>query len=140
VVPEYLLSSLKKRKTGNNSALSILTRNKDSKNTPTTEIYRMLALYVTNRLDGMDRDIGVHPDAPFSKKVGMDPDVFKFMEYLGWTFDDQQAMFHAPQWDEEVERGRLRRKLLEGAEIELSQLVLDGIKEGEKVDKRIHIL
>ena len=44
-------------------------------------------------------------------------------------------MLHPPQWDEEFERGRLRRKLLEGAELELTQLSIDTGKDIAQTDK-----
>jgi hypothetical protein len=125
---------VKKRKTGNNSALSILTRNKDPKLPATIEAYSSLATYVTDRLDGHERHIAIHADSPFSRKVGLEPDVIKFMESLGWIRQDQPAMFQSPQWDEELERGRLRRRLLEGAELELTQLALDSAKESGRAD------
>lgn len=134
IVHDYLLSSVKKRKTGNNSALSILTRNKDPKPPATTEAYSTLATYITDRLDGHERSIAFQTDSAFARKVGIEPDVIKFMESLGWIRQDQTVMFLPPQWDEESERGRLRRKLLEAAELELTQLALDSAREGGRSD------
>src|SRR4030095_6739734 len=49
VVPEYLLSSLKKRKTGTNSALSIITRGKESK-AFVANAYATLSIYCSDVL------------------------------------------------------------------------------------------
>lgn len=132
IVHEYLLSSVKKRKTGNNSALSILTRSKDSKIPATIEAYSTLAKYVRDRLNGYDKDIAIQPDSAFSRKVGLEPDVIKFMESLGWIRQDPPPLLLAPHWDEGLERGRLRRKLLEAAELELAQLAIDSAKESDR--------
>ena len=50
VVPEYLLSSFKKRKTGNNSALNIINRNKDAKPNFATVTKGILQLTPTEHL------------------------------------------------------------------------------------------
>ena len=134
VVPEYLLSSVKRRKTGSNSALNLLNRNKDTNLAFATGAYSTLATYVNHRLNGGTRDINTLPDSPFARRLGSDPDVIRFMEYLGWTRDDNQ-MLHPPLWDEELDKGRLRRKLLEAAEIELTQLAMETGKDVDKADK-----
>jgi hypothetical protein len=139
VVPEYLLSSFKKRKTGSNSALNIINRNKDAKQLLATNAYATLATYVRDALNGRAKPINTHPDSPFARRLGMDADVLRFMEYLGWWRDENQ-MLYPPEWDEDKERGRLRRKLLEGAELELTQLSLDSgkdISRTEKVSKSV---
>ena len=134
VVPEYLLSSFKKRKTGSNSALNIINRNKDSKPTHATNSYATLATYVNHVLKGSSRPINTGPDTPFSRRLGTDTDVFRFMEYLGWVREEDQLL-HPPEWDEELPKGRLRRKLLEVAELELTQLYIETGKDVAQSDK-----
>lgn len=134
VVPEYLLSSFKKRKTSNNSALNIINRNKDAKPTHATNSYATLATFVNHVLNGTSRPINTNPETPFARRLGADADVFRFMEYLGWVREEDQIL-HPPQWDEELQKGRLRRKLLEGAELELTQLALDSGKDVAQSDK-----
>jgi hypothetical protein len=134
VVPEYLLSSFKKRKTGSNSALNLINRNKDARPPFATNAYGTLATYVKDVLKGGTRPINTQPESPFARRLGTDADVLRFMEYLGWVREEDQ-MLHPPQWDEEFERGRLRRKLLEGAELELTQLSIDTGKDIAQTDK-----
>ena len=134
LVPEYLLSTFKKRKTSNNSALNIINRNKDSKPTLPTNSYATLATYVCHVLNQRARPINTSPDTPFARRLGADADVFRFIEFLGWVREEDQ-MLHPPQWDEEFEKGRLRRKLLESAELELTQLSIDSGKDIAQSDK-----
>lgn len=138
VVPEYLLSSLKKRKTGSNSALSLINRSKESK-IFTTKAFATLSTYCNHALSTLNderRDINLMPDGPFARKLGLDPDVIRFMEYLGWWQDNSKTMLRPPQWDESLHKGRLLRKLLEAAEIELAELYIEHAKDCDKSDLR----
>ena len=58
------------------------------------------------------------------------------MEYLGWWRDPNGAMLKPPQWEESLHKGRLLRKLLEGAEMELAKLAVESAKDLEKGDLR----
>jgi hypothetical protein len=120
VVPEYLLTTIKKRKTGSNSALNLISRGKDAAPWNPQSAYSTLFAYVRNLLNGDARSINVSLDSPFAKKVGIDPDILRFMEYLGWERTDD-SLTHPP-WDEDHQKGRLMRKRLEGAELELEAL------------------
>jgi len=73
-----------------------------------------------------------HPESPFARRVGLDPDVLRFVEYLGWSWDPDHTTLTPPRWDESLQKGRLRRKLLEAAEIELAQLGVDSITDNDK--------
>jgi hypothetical protein len=133
VVPEYLLSTVKKRKTGSNSALNIINRSKESPS-PYSAL-TTLATYCTHLLNsgvGNGRPIMTLPDSPFTRRVGLDPDVLRFVEYLGWSSGVENSMLIPPEWDEGYQKGRLRRKLLEAAEIELAQLAVDSSMESDK--------
>jgi hypothetical protein len=133
VVPEYLLSSFKKRKTGTNSALNIISRNKDSNSILATNAYATLAKYVTHVLNASTKPIGTFSDSPFDRRFGRESDALRFMEYLGWVRDDESLQ--PPEWDEELDRGRLRRKLLERAELELTELAIESGKDISRSDK-----
>ena len=138
VVPEYLLSSLKKRKTGQNSSLSLIGRNNDSK-VFTAKAFGTLSTYcndVLNHPIDERRDINLTPEGPFARKVGLDLDVIRFMEYLGWWRDQNGPVLKPPQWDESLHNGRLLRKVLEGAEMELAKLAVESAKDLEKGDLR----
>jgi hypothetical protein len=133
VVPEYLLSTVKKRKTGSNSALSIINRSKESPS-PYSAL-PALATYCIHLLNSGGvggRPIMTLSDSPFTRRVGLDPDVLRFVEYLGWSSDVEHSMLRPPNWDEALQKGRLRRKLLEAAEIELAQLAVDISTENDK--------
>jgi hypothetical protein len=138
VVPEYLLSSLKRRKTGTNSALSLINRGKESKSF-IANAFGIMSKYCTDVLNSPDvcRDINIGPESVFVKRLGLDPDVIKFMECLGWyRKENLPTMFAPPQWDESLHKGRLKRKLLEAVEIELAQLYLESASDVEKNDLR----
>jgi hypothetical protein len=136
IVPEYLLSSVKKRKTGSNSAINLLSRGKDSKALLPTNSYSTLSIYVRDILDkGVDNpDINITPDSPFARRVGLDPDVIRFMEHLGWWQRPDDLVLVKPEWDENTEQGRLRRKRLESAELELAELASQYARGIEKAD------
>ena len=76
------------------------------------------------------------PESPFTRKLGLDPDVVRFMEYLGWSLDLGRTMLTPPNWDEQFRKGRLRRKLLEAAEIELAHLAVEISAESDKTTKQ----
>lgn len=139
VVPEYLITSLKKRKTGSNSALNLITRSKESK-AFASNAFGTLSTYCSHALNVLNderRDINLLPDRPFARRVGLDPDALKFMEYLGWWREDgNEVMLKPPTWDEALHKGRLRRKLLEAAEIELAELSIESAKDCDKSDLR----
>lgn len=138
VVPEYLLSSLKKRKTGQNSSLPLIGRSNDSK-LFTAKAFGTLSTYcrdVLNCRDDERKDINLTPEGPFARKIGLDLDVIRFMEYLGWCRDNNGTTLKPPQWDESLHKGRLLRKLLEGAEMELAKLAVESAKDLEKGDLR----
>jgi hypothetical protein len=118
VVPEYFLTSIKRRKTGSQSSLSLLNRGKDSKGVwHPANAYYTLAHYVTDILDGRGKQIRFSPESPFAKRIGTDDDVMKFMEYLGWETEDEG--FQPPVLDDESKTARILRKRLEAAELEL---------------------
>jgi hypothetical protein len=137
VVPEYLLSTVKRRKTGNNSALNIINRSKEGPSAYVT--LTTLATYCTHLLNNSGgsggRAIMTNEGSPFARRVGMDPDLLRFVEYLGWTHDREGSMLIPPSWDESLHKGRLRRKLVEAAEIELAQLAMENFTETDKPDK-----
>ena len=124
VVPEYLLTSIKKRKTGSSSALNLINRGKEASTWNPSSAYSTLFAYVRNLLNGDDRTINVGPESPFGRKVGVDADILLFMEYLGWE-RNEDSLSH-PRWDEELQKGRLLRKRLEGVELELAVLALEA--------------
>lgn len=138
VVPEYLVSAVKRRKTGSSSSLNILGRAKDQKSSLPTNMFGTLSKYVTDILDtggNGGRDINISSDSPFARRMGLDQDIIRFMEYLGWSREENIQMLKPPQWEESLHRGRLRQKLLEGAEMELAQLAIDSGKEFDRSDK-----
>jgi hypothetical protein len=122
VVPEYLLSTIKKRKTGTNSSLNPLNRSKDIWHP--TNAFATMAHYVTDVLNGGTRSINITPESPFNRRVGADPDVLRFMEYLGWV-KTPDGVLEPPQWDDTLCKGRLLRKRLEAAELELSAVAVN---------------
>ena len=42
------------------------------------------------------RPIMTHPDSLFARRVGLDPDVLRFVEYLGWSWDLGRSMLTPP--------------------------------------------
>lgn len=133
LVPEYLLASFKRRKTGYNSALNIISRNKDSKSILATNAYATLTKYVTHVLNESRRVISTLPESPFERRFGTDSDVFRFMESLGWLRENE--LLQPPDWDEELDKGRLLRKRLERAELELTELALESGKDVAPADR-----
>jgi hypothetical protein len=81
------------------------------------------------------RAIMTYEGSPYARRVGLDPDLRRFVEYLGWSYDPEHSMLNPPNWDETLHKGRLRRKLVEAAEIELAQLAMENYTENDKPDK-----
>ena len=135
VVPESVIMVINKRGMSNNPALNLLNRHREPKSSPSvTNAYATLATYVAHVLNGQAKDIQIHADSPFSRRVGTTPEILNFVSSLGWEIRDDHLV--PPQWDEDLQKGRLRRKLLEHSEIELVQLALEsgrGLENKEKV-------
>ena len=130
IVPESVINVISKRGSNGNLALNLLNRYKDSKGSANvTNAYATLATYVSHVLNGQAKNISIAVESPFARRVGTSPEILNFMSSLGWELRDDSL--DPPQWDEELHRGRIRRKLLEHAEIELVQLALDTGRDVE---------
>lgn len=143
VVPESLVTSPKRRKLGGNTTLNIINRNKDSKSSPSPySVFGTLSTYCTDALNSGNQGRGINfgPESAFARRVGLDPAIFKFMEFLGWSKDETGVMLMPPQWDESLEKGRLHRKLLECAEIELAELAVEASRDADKSEKSCTLL
>ena len=137
VVPDYLIAAVKRRKVGNSSAINnLLNRsNRDAfKSSLPANAFGALSIYVRDILDKREgnRDIYIAPESPFARRVGLDPDMIRFMEYLGWWQKSDSPHLVGPEWDENVEQGRLRRKRLEAVELELAELAQQSSKGLER--------
>jgi hypothetical protein len=137
VVPESVTSTLHKRGQSSNSSINLLNRNKDSTGSASVaNAYATLSTYVSHVLNGQAKNILTHSESPFARRVGTTPEILDFMTALGW--ERQEDHLNPPQWDEELHKGRLRRKLLEHAEIELVIYAQDfgrGLENKEKTSK-----
>jgi hypothetical protein len=140
VVPEYLLFTLKRRRTNfltTNSSGSSATMDRSDPKAFAASAFGTLYTYckdVLNSAAGLTptRNILYRSDSPFAKRVGLNSDVMNFMKHLGWQPHDDVESFEPPAWDEETSDGRIKRKLLEAAEIELAVLALQYAKECDK--------
>ena len=139
MVPEYLLSTLKRRKTSSSSIVSsvsssFIDRSVDPK-AFVARAFSILSTYCSDALDSYGsnrpRHINYRPDSTFAKRVGLNSDVISFMKLLGWQQHEEVQSFEPPAWDEESSAGRMVRKRLEAAEIELAVLALQNAKESE---------
>jgi hypothetical protein len=144
-VPEYLFSSIGRRKTNSSLSPNIINRGKDQKSLQKASVtpsnaFGTLSIYCTDVLNRGGtkpaREINISSDSPFARRVGLDPDVIKFMEHLGWSRREEgHTMLFPPQWDEHLERGRISRKLLERAEIELVAICIEATRDTDKNDR-----
>ena len=98
-----------------------------------TNAYATLTKYVTHVLNASRRVISTLPESPFERRFGTDSDVFRFMESLGWVREND--LLQPPDWDEELDKGRLLRKRLERAELELTELALESGKDVASADR-----
>ena len=139
VVPEYLLSTLKRRKTSSSpnvssASSSSMDRSVDPK-AFVAHAFSILSTYCCDVLNSygksQTRNINYRPDSPFVKRVGLNSDVVAFMKLLGWQQREEIQSFEPPAWDEESSAGRMTRKRLEAAEIELAVLASQNAKESE---------
>ena len=137
IIPESLTSIINKRAMSSNSALNLINRSRDSRGSVSVATaYATLATYVAHALNGQAKNIQLQPDSPLARRVGTAPEIINFMASLGWEVHEDYLT--PPQWDEELHKGRLRRKILEHAEIELVLTALEagrGIDNKEKVSK-----
>lgn len=135
IVPEYLLDNLKRRKSSSSASLNLINRPKET-SPALANAFATLSTYCTDALNRTGRNINTTPESPFGRRVGVDPDVIKFMEFLGWVSDGNELpQLLPPQWNEEEDEGRLRRKILEAAELELAHLALEAGRHAEKQEK-----
>jgi hypothetical protein len=140
VVPEYLLFTLKRRRTNSsttNSSTSSASIDRSDPKAFAAGAFSTLYTYcrdVLNSAGGTTpmRTILYRADSPFVKRVGMNSDVMNFMTHLGWQPHDDVETFEPPAWDEETSDGRVKRKVLEAAEIELAVLTMEYAKECDK--------
>jgi hypothetical protein len=140
VVPEYLLFTLKRRRTNSSTTNSSASSSSIDRSDPkafAAAAFRTLYTYCMDVLNSAGggtptRNILYRSDSPFAKRVGLNSDVMNFMKHLGWQPHDDVESFEPPAWDEETSDGRVKRKLLEAAEIELAVLALQYAKESDK--------
>jgi A repeated domain in UCH-protein len=106
------------------------TRIKDTKTSiSVANAYITLSTYITHVLNGgpdlLPRKISTATDSPFDKRIGATPESLRFMKFLGWELGQDEFLFPTA-WDDELALGRLRRNILEHAEIELLLLANDA--------------
>ena len=139
VVPEYLLSTLKRRKTSSSTIISAISSSSiDRSVDPKAFVARAFSILSTYCSDALSsygscrpRQINYRPDSTFAKRVGLNSDVISFMKLLGWQQHEEIQSFEPPAWDEESSMGRMIRKRLEAAEIELAVLAFQNAKDSE---------
>jgi hypothetical protein len=122
VVPEYLLSSLKKRKTGSNSALNLINRSKESK-IFATKAFGTLSTYCNHALitpKDERRDINLMSEGPFARKVGLDPDVRMIVT---WSYTHHNGMKLCIRDDYFGNYSKLQRLNLQNSTLSVQRIV-----------------